>query len=74
MKQMITRWAEGVNGLRRKQNGQWVSFDDHVHYVKMYQKKIKILEKREDKITVLKAQLKMLQDQVRKLENLNVQG
>ncbi len=69
MKQMITRWEETPNGLRRKQNGLWVYFDDYVNFVTMYQKRIKLLEGRVEKINALKKRIKFLENLVKKYES-----
>ena len=68
MKQMITRWEETPNGLRRKQNGKWVSFDDYVQFVGHYQKQIKRLVGKNEKIKDLKKRIEFLENLVRKYQ------
>lgn len=69
MKQMITRWEEGPHGLRRKQNGKWVSFNDYVHFVGHYQKQIRRLIGKNEKIKDLKKRIEFLENIVKKYES-----
>lgn len=69
MKQMITRWEETPNGLRRKQNGKWITFDDYVKFVSAYQKQIKLQAGKLEKIKDLKKRIKFLEDLIKKYES-----
>lgn len=69
MKQMVTRWVFTENGMKRKQNGLWVSFDDYVQFVGHYQKQIRRLIGKNEKIKDLKKRIEFLENIVRKYES-----